>query len=220
MKKIFICLFTYLLICLLPPLANAEVMNNDNYTLEKKTVDIQPFKRELPQKNQASSVKPLAQGENYTVTSTAPEEFVFSTSQELVEFGKLSATNPVIRLSFFTITSPRDYQVFVNENVPLQMKPSVIIPDTTCDNGSCSETTSALWTNSLTYGFGYHLESMEKDFYRQFPASSHDQGLQILLHGHQAQKKQYKINYKVNVSGTHQTGSYHNVITYIATPDY
>lgn len=199
---------------------NAATMTNDNYTIEKKTVDIQPFKRETPQKAQEPTVKPLAQGENYTIMSTTPEGFVFSTSQEIVEFGKLSATNPVIRLSSLTITSQQGYQVFVNEDTPLQMKPSVIIPDTTCDNGSCSESTSALWTNTLTYGFGYHLETMEKDFYRQFPTNSQNQDLEILFQGNHAQEKQENITYKVNVSGTYQAGSYHNVITYIATSDY
>lgn len=194
-------------------------MTNDNYSVDKQSVQIQPFVTDAPQPQQQAE-KPYASGDNYTVLTTSPQAFSFSVSQNSVSFGTLQATNPVVREITLALTSPQGYQVLAGANHPLQKETNVFIPDTTCDNGSCSEFTSAPWVNTLTYGFGYRTSNMEYDTYKQFSNLSQNEILQPILKGLQAENLLEKITYRINISAMQSPGPYSNTIFYIATPDF
>lgn len=215
----FIGLLGYLFIGLFPPLASGEVMTNDTYTVQKRTVQIQPFITESPRPKQQTE-KPLASGANYTVTTNNQAAFSFSTSPDNISFGTLQATNPVIREMTFGITSSRGYQILAAAGNPLRKTDGAFIPDTTCDNGSCSEFTPAPWLNTLTYGFGYRTSGMETDYYQQFADLSRKEVIQPVFKGLQAQNVSEKLTYRINISATQSPGSYSNSIFYIATPDF
>lgn len=194
-------------------------MTNDNYTVEKRGVQIQSFTKEQPKQRELTEVF-LTSGDNYTVATANPEAFSFTLSQNSISFGPLQATNPVIRELNLQLTSLRGYQVLAAADHSLQKQAQIFIPDTTCDNGSCSEFTPAPWKNTLTYGFGYRQETMEADNYKQFADLSRNESLQPIFEGLQAQNVKKKITYRVNISGTQPSESYTNTIFYIATPDY
>lgn len=194
-------------------------MTGDNYSVEKRTVRIQPFVQEKPKPKEETD-KPLAQGKNFTVETTAPEAFSFGISSQNLSFGTLQATNPVIRKLTLSLDSLRGYQVLTAANHPLNKQNQTTIPDTTCDNGSCSSITEALWTNTLTYGFGYHLDSMEPAYFKRFPDTNRGEAAYPLLTGLQAKNREFNVTYKVNISTTQESGSYSNTVTYIATPDF
>lgn len=218
-KQLLIGLFVYLLSGLLSPTASAATMTGDNYSIDQQSVQIQPFIKEQP-KPKDSTEKPLAQGTNYTVETTSPEPFSFGVSTRKISFGTLQPTNPVLRKLILSLDSKRGYQVLTAENHPLRIEDELIIPDTTCDNGSCSNITAALWVNALTYGFGYHLDGMEPAYFQHFPDSLRNEAIYPLSRGLQATNHEINVTYKVNVSGTQEVGSYTNIVTYIATPDF
>ena len=150
-------LLGYLFIGLFSPSASAQTMSNDNYRLQLDAVNI---------------IHPKSTVKNNTlgVTSERPAKkqseqfFTFSISQTLIDFSTLSPTNPIKRSNKLTISSgsSNGYSVIAFEDKELSSSPtsnvalasSAFIPDTTCDNGLCSEAVSAAWTNPLTYGFG------------------------------------------------------------------
>ena len=181
----------------------------------------------------------LYSGANYTVRagfqyiySIIP--FSFTISGNFVDFGILSATNPVTRTSVLSINnqSAGGYTVKAYENHQLLLPGAgQVIPDTTCDNGTCTELTPSPWTSSLTYGFGYRCDQVDAtnycstDFntstnYKQFADNSKSELGQTLMSGQSARNQRAQVTYKVNISATQPAGLYTNVITYIATPTY
>lgn len=212
----FMILASYFL--LFPPPA-AAAMQDESYSVEKQTIEIKPYQpaRREPQRE---IDRPLKEGFNYTVDSTTREAFSFSVSSDLIDFGELSATNPVIRKLSLKVTSPIGFQVLTTENHPLQMKTGQMIPDTTCDNGSCSDITAALWTNTLTYGSGYRLDTMESAYFKQTADLSRNEIPAVMIQGRYANDQEYPLTYKVNISGTQEPGSYTNMLYFLASPDY
>src|SRR5689334_15120343 len=74
----------------------AATMTNPSYTIDNQDVQIQPFNNESPKPQiRTQTQKALASGDNYTVTTSNPDAFSFSISQDSLSFGKLQATNPV-----------------------------------------------------------------------------------------------------------------------------
>lgn len=160
--------------------------------------------------------------------------FRFTISNLDINFGTLTATNPVTRTNMLTVSngSAFGYNVTAYENHQL-LSPAngSVIPDTTCDNGLCTQNTSALWSNTLTYGFGYRCEDVvgtdcstdftTSDYYKQFADLSANETPGIVMVGaNVGRNKQAQITYKVNISGTQVAGQYSNVVTYIATPTF
>lgn len=160
--------------------------------------------------------------------------FRFTISSILVDFGTLSPTNPVTRTNFLTLTngSAYGYSVTAFENHQL-LRPDTgsLIPDTSCDNGTCTQSTSAAWTSTLTYGFGYRCDNVtgtdcasgfsDSTYYKQFADESKSESPVAVMTGTNVGKnKQVQITYKANISGTQPAGLYTNVVQYIATPTF
>ncbi len=181
----------------------------------------------------------LFSGTNYKVRSgfqyvSSIISFRFKISSDFVDFGVLNATSPVLRTQTLTISngSAYGYQVTGAENHALLIPSSgAFIPDTTCDSGTCSETTAAAWTSNLTYGFGYRCDNVsgtdcstdfsDSTFYKHFANLGSNQTPQaIMLSSNVGTNKQVQITYKVNVSASQAPGDYSNQIIYVATPTY
>lgn len=183
----------------------------------------------------------LYSGTNYKVRagfqySRTKIPFSFTISQTLIDFGTLTATNPVTRTTDLTVNSEsaKGFTVVASENKPLTSSSSAI-PDTSCDNGTCNSTIAAPWLGTLTYGFGYrcddvsgancasgfladYLDAAASSAYKPFPLSPNLATIMSSTKGGRSRKSQ--ITYKVNVSASQPTGTYTNVVTYIASPGY
>lgn len=194
-------------------------MTNDSYTIDQQDVEIQPYVREQT-KPQEQTTKHFAQGENFTVDTSSPDTFSFGISADHISFGALQATNPVLRTLTLFLNSSNSYQILTAEDHPLRKNPETIIPDTTCDNGSCSSIIDALWTSTLTYGFGYRINTMDPAYFRPFSDILQKHTLSSLIYGSRANNHEFTVTYKANISATQETGSYSNTVTYIATPDF
>jgi len=232
------------LVCIgsIAPAAQALTMSNANYTLHMGNMDTVTGKstNSSYQLNQSlgQTAPGLYSGANYTVRSgfqyvLTSNKFRFTVSPTVIDFGTLSATNPVTRTQTLTInsgsakgysvTAAENHSLLFNEGVPAAVPFSGTmagkqIPNTTCDSGTCSETTAGAWTSSLTYGFGYSLDTVN---YKQFADISNNKTAQVVMSGSNTGKSvQAQITYKVNIATTQLPGLYSNQVTYIALPGF
>lgn len=160
--------------------------------------------------------------------------FRFSIDNFYIDFGNLTPTNPVTRTNQLSISvgTANGYNVYAYENHPLLNNGSgQVINDTNCDTGLCTETTSAAWSNTLTYGFGYRCDNISETdcvpdfststYYRQFANDAAGENPVAVMSGSNVgRSKSSQITYKVNISGMQSSGDYTNQIIYLAIPTF
>jgi hypothetical protein len=205
----------------------ADTISNDDYQIDIQQFDVAP---EAQQKLPTPTPQP-AQNGNFGI-ATFPFSFSFAIADPFLDFGSLTATNPVSRTTTLTVSSPGSgYQVFAYEDHTLLSKKNSSIPDTTCDNGACTENLASIWNNNLTYGFGFRCESItqiacdngfeEDNSFKQFSDKGKKGIPQPVMNSDIAtQNQQAKLTYKVNISGTQAKEPYVNTVTYIAVPNF
>ena len=212
-------------------------MSSDYYTIDNPVIN---NNQDTQQETQSTSQQKqdATDGESppdYAIKSQAAPVSL-SVSQSIIDFGILSATNPVTRSLRLNVTAGFDgYQILASEDHPLLSASAATIPDTSCDNGSCSSLTAAPWSNTLTYGFGYRCNTIsggaggtdcingfeEEDNFKHFGNIGKNQPLIPIMAGANGDgAHQTEIIYKVNISGAQKPGEYNNTITYIAVPDF
>lgn len=164
--------------------------------------------------------------------------FTFSLSNQVVDFGSLSAGSPSTATTNITVSAggAGGYQVTVQEDHQLSVHSiGAIIANTTGDNADISETNAGDWANNTTYGFGYTMygNDVPAPFptaaptgtpttnYKQFADISNSKIAQVIMTSSAVGKnRSATLLYKINISPSQVTGRYHNVITYIATPSF
>jgi hypothetical protein len=247
-KKIYLALlrYWYVLVVLvfigsiLAQRARAQTMSNDQYIIQMGNLN-------------SISGKPTGSGYQllYTVGQTGPGlysgtnykvragfeyilsiiPFRFTISNTFIDFGTVSPTYAVLRDNRLTVSngSAYGYQVTVSQNHNLRENASGNeIPPTACDGGTCTPTTAAVWTSSLTYGFGYNCENvvgtdcdsqfLDSTYYKPFISSP---SAEVVMSGINVGKnKTVKITYKLNIAQIQAAGLYTNIINYIATPKF
>ncbi len=229
--------------CLFLPTSSAfaQTMSNSDYMIKMGNLNMtagEGTNSQYKLNETAGQISPgLYSGTNYTVKAgfqyVGPTKvtFSFTISQNLMDFGTITPTNPVTRTTDLTVSSDSSgFTVTASENQPLKSSNSTI-PDTTCDSGDCNPTRATQWSGVLTYGFGYRCDDLEgtncssdfsgandSSFYKPFPLSPTTQTIMSSAKGGIAQKS--RITYKVNVSSSQPTGIYTNVVTYIANPGF
>lgn len=210
--------------------AYADTVSNDNYSIDVNTIDTNSQPTPKSQVLGATNVdqKDFTTGPNYTVNSSN-SSLTVNLSQNLIDYGILSSTNPIIRTSQISLDNGLlGGEILSYENHPLLSNTNDVIPNTSCDNGACTSDIAAQWTNTLTYGFGYQCQSNQLDicdpqfnttnYFKPYPLSEIQSAEPILV----SDKIQSHavIVYKVNISGTQKTGGYYNSITYLAVPNF
>ena len=233
-------LFAYLFIGLFLSRAAGQTMSNKDYTI--KMQEFNAVSGAVTNGDQ-STLSPFgAQGAAVSENIASSLPFSASLSSDIIDFGSLIPTNPIIRTADLSVYSLSlyGYSVIASEDHPLKMNPDasgVNIPDATCDNGECSQEKAGAWINTLTYGFGYRCDNMTgfdcdssfsnaegtpsgPNFYKHFADTSNAQPPQSVMAGIGAKNKDVRLSYRVNISGTQAIGIYNNIITYIAIPNF
>ena len=228
------CLLGYLFIGLFPQQAAGDTVSDENYSIDVGNIDTNPqptTKPEILGSQNQQPKSPFTTGPNYTVNASL-DSLSFKTSQMNIDYGIVSVTNPVIRTVAISVTNPdHGAQVFASEDHPLFDQANITIPDTTCDNGACTQSIAALWNSTLTYGFGYRCDSTisnvcDKQFsisnaFKQYADTSKNEQMQIILANDVLGKDiSATITNKLNISGTQKSGNYINSITYLAVPNF
>ena len=178
----------------------------------------------------------LYSGENFKVRagfqyvhSIIP--FSLTVSSQTINFGTLNPGEPISRTNRLKISngSAFGFQITAIENHSPKTADGNIIPDTTCDSGSCTQNTAASWTGLLTYGFGYRCDdisgnSCSSDFtnvtyFKQFANKELNEPAASVMSGTNVGRDiEGEITYKINIPGTQPSGLYQNIVQYIATP--
>jgi len=239
-----ICLFAYLLICLLPQKALAN-MQSDNYVLQMPNLNyasgsIGSTNFKLGFTGGELAVGPYSKigyklGAGFWYIKTIIP-FSFTVSNSVIEFDVLSADQPKTDSTTLTVSAGGSggYQVTAEENHEMMIySVGALIPDVTGDNNDITEDIAKEWTKDTTYGFGYSLYGHDvvtpfptaappsyTDF-KQFANSDKDESPKVLMLSSRVGKNRTAtVVYKINISAIQAAGRYQNVITYIATPTY
>ncbi|HWY78893.1 MAG TPA: hypothetical protein VNW29_00890 [Candidatus Sulfotelmatobacter sp.] len=212
---------------------SANTISNNNYSIDVRKIDTNPqpsLKIRAIRENNIE-IKKFTTGPNYTSTASN-DTFSINLPQNIIDYGILSSTNPVIRSSQISFLNPQlGAEILTVENHPLFSVTNDVIQNTNCDNGACTSITASLWKNTLTYGFGYRCDSANSmfcdqqfsfsNYYKQYPDNSRNQDYQMLLINKSGSTlSKVNITYKVNISGTQKPGGYYNSITYLAIPNF
>jgi len=166
------------------------------------------------------------------------EKFSFSISDLDLSFGSLTPNVGSTQTNIITITTPsgHGYEIMAIANHPL-LANNYTIPDTSCNSNNCTKTTSAPWTLSTAYGFGYNAIGInssgtvtnigtsnyftDSTYYRPFAdLSKNDLPLVFMSENSRVKDRLARITYKVNISPNQAAGNYQNLINLIAIPKY
>ena len=166
-------------------------------------------------------------------------QFTFIIDDLTIDFGTLIPQIGSTASNIITISTPsgRGYQIMASENHPLQINSSLQIPDTLCDSGPCSESSSGPWANNDTYGFGFNAIGIDSSgvatnigtsdyflndtLWRQFADISSLETPQIIMSENISVKdRSARITYKVNISPVQPAGNYENGINFTAVRKY
>lgn len=156
--------------------------------------------------------------------------FSFSISDLSIDFGSLSPQTLTTATNTLTVSAggAGGYQVLAFENHPLRSQTGAEIPDTTCDNNNCSETTAAVWQQTTTYGFGFNISGddipadfVDSTYFRQFANQEEGESAQEIMGSTSiTRSSQATVTYQVNISSLQEAGTYSNAIVFIAVPRY
>lgn len=166
------------------------------------------------------------------------EKFSFSIDDLSIDFGSLSPSVGTSQSNTITITTPsgKGYEILAIANKPFSNINSGTIPDTNCNSG-CSISSSGIWTNNSSYGFGFNAIGINSSsvatnigtstyfpnstYYRPFAATSRGESPQVIMSENSPVKdRSAKITYKINISTYQPSGDYENLINLIAIPKY
>ncbi len=156
--------------------------------------------------------------------------FSLKISNLIVDFGDIYFDQFYQRQSDLQIDAYNTggFSLYAIANHPLRQSSGVIIPNTTCDN-NCSINSAGLWQNLDSFGFGFNVENKTKtndfvtnNYFRPFTNQSLNQNLSLIAYSDNNEIGQTDliINYRLNVSGLQESGSYQNSLFFVALPNY
>lgn len=237
-----------LLAGLRPTISLAQTFTSPTYNIEFGNFNMTSGKKKSASFTLTDTVGQNAPGKydsnGYTVKAgfqyiyDSMEKFSFSISDIDLPFSSMAPNVGSTQTNTITITTPsaHGYEILAIANHPL-LGNNYTIPDTTCDNNDCSKTTSAPWTLSTAYGFGFNAIGIntsgvatnigtsnyftDSTYYRPFADFSNDDIPQIFMsENSKVTNRLARITYKVNISINQPAGTYSNLINLIAVPKY
>ncbi len=158
-----------------------------------------------------------------------------TTTATSVPFGGMSLNSFKTLAQDLTVSTNASggYVVTSSENDQLGLGGATtpFIPDTTCDGGTCTESTAAEWDTATNNGFGYSLENVDAasiafeydtsgDTFRskQFADITGAETPQTIFSSSTvANAENAYVCYRLSVGATQAAGDYENQITYTAT---
>lgn len=181
----------------------------------------------------------LYSGTNYQVRSGfqyiySISQFKFSLTSLFIDFGTIS-NSFVKRAQTATITngSAHGYAITIAQNHQMLVPATgAMIPNTSCNSGTCTTAAAGQWDNILTYGLGIRCEYTAgstcasdfnggSEYYRPIADLSANQTPQAIMSSSVPQtNKSENLTYKINVSTSQAAGDYSNQIIFVATPTF
>ncbi len=241
-------LFCFILFFLLTKEIIAQTFDSNSFHIEFGNFNMTSGKKNSPSYTLTDTVGQNAPGRfsssGYVVKAgfqyiyDTSDKFSFSISDLDLTFGSMIPDVGSTQTNIITITTPsnRGYEILAIANHPL-LSTGYTIPDTTCNSNNCTFNTSAPWTLSTAYGFGFNALGINNSgvvtnigtsnyfsnstYYRPFASLSKNELPQIFMSENTRVKdRQARITYKVNISLNQAAGNYSNLINLIAIPKY
>ncbi len=159
------------------------------------------------------------------------DRFRFTISKIDINLGQLTALTHNTDSNILTITAPTagGYQIYAYEQHPLKlMGGTATIPDTTCDNNDCDQTTAELWQNADIGGFGFNINGddttadfINANYFRQFANNALSEPMQVIMSntGYVVDRTA-TVTYKAGLFGSEAAGTYETSIVFVAVPAY
>lgn len=216
----------------------AETLNSSNYTIRMGNFNITSGLKSSTSYNLTDTVGQIAaeffSSTGYNVKAGFQYiytlfNFSFSISTLAVNLGTLAPNTFSTASHTLTVTAPgQGYSVTVFETSKLTNENGDTIPDTTCDGGTCTETSAQVWTTATNNGFGYNAtgndiaaDFIDSTYFRPFPDFSLSEPPATVMTSSDAGTNRIStITYKVSPSAVQAAGTYTTQINYIATPVY
>ena len=239
MKFIFLLIIYYLLQVTVT--ANAvERMESNSYKIRWPNLNMTSGSKSSDNYNILDTVGQTAPGEydsaGFKVKAGFPYiktiiPFSFTISDLSMDFGSLTPGVFSTQTNTLTISSggAGGYSVTAAKNNPIPAQAgSATIPDTTCNAGTCSQTTAGVWNDTSKYGFGYNMSGndvpaafVDSTYFKQFSDASLSETAQaVMASGNVGKSRTATVTYKINIAATQTAGDYENALTFIATPTY
>lgn len=168
-------------------------------------------------------------------TSTCGVNTDVTTTATSVPFGGMSLNSFKTLAQNLTVSTNASggYVVTTSENDQLGLGGATTpnIPDTTCDSGTCTQSTSADWATATNNGFGFSIENVDaasaafsyNESSRTFSAkqfadiAGSETPQTIFSSTTVANSENAYVCYRLSVGATQAAGDYENQITYTAT---
>jgi hypothetical protein len=187
------------------------------------------------------------------VTAAVPEEFAVTVSgvpaascsaddgasvtpvdstSTTIAFGNVSANTFYIACQDVEISTNAafGYSATCQEQTRMKTSGGVAIPDTTCDNGSCTESAGAAWTDASKNGFGHTCRNQVNNDcvsayangtkFRQFADISLGETAQEFMASSTTATAKSRVKFRLSPAAGQAAGAYITTITYIITPTF
>jgi hypothetical protein len=156
---------------------------------------------------------------------------VVTTTASAVPFATMNANSFKKGCQLLTVnTNANDgYSLTSQEDDQLTSAGGATIPDTICDNGTCTESTGSAWaTATANHGLGHTCVGVNcvVDYssginFRQFASIADTETAQIMMASTSpVTNVTSTVVYKLSVPGSQASGNYSNTVVYIATAQF
>jgi hypothetical protein len=229
--------------CLQPQPANATEMRSDSYWIQFGNLNVTSGEKSSASYNVTDTVGQLGAGPYGEYGSSTwfvgggfqyiyqIDEFSFVISDLIINLGSIifGVHNSADNTLTITTKGAGGYIIYAYEAHPLKIQSgSTTLPDTTCDAGTCTETTAQVWSNQSIPGFGFNMSGddvpadfVDTTYFRQFADISAAETAQVVMSSTDiADSRQSTVTYKVGMPATQAAGNYETHVVYIAVPGY
>ncbi len=120
------------------------------------------------------------------------------------------------------------YSIYAFEDHPLRSENADEIVNTTCDTGTCTNTTAGIWTNTAISGFGFNMtgddipgDFVNNTYFRPFANNEIAQAMQVVMSSNNvALDRQSTVTYQAAKAGTTAAGNYETSVSFVAVPGF
>lgn len=218
----------------------AEELKSNSFIIQFGNFNVTSGKKSSTSYNVTDTVGQIGNGA-YTSSSYALgagfqyiyqiDTFSFQLSQTAIDLGTLTASafNTASHTLSITTRGAGGYRVYTYELHPLRRSSGgYSIADTTCNAGTCSESSAGVWTTVTIPGFGFNASGndiagdfIDSTYFRQFADREAGETMQsIMSSSNRAANRVATITYKAGISGSQAAGNYQTGVVYVAVPGY
>ena len=243
MKKTIVFLIALIFFFFAFKLVNAERLESDNYVITFGNFNVTSGEKSSASYNVTDTVGQTGAGpygeygtSSYFVGSGFQyiyqiDSFSFQISKVLIDFGELAENTHNTDSHTLTITTKGagGYSVYAFEEHPLRQENGTEeIQDTTCDSGTCSHTSAAVWSDQTIAGFGYNMSGndipanfIDNTYFKSFADNESADEMQVVMSSNNiANQRQSTVTYKAGIGNLQASGNYETSVVYVAVPGY